>query len=147
MDKTPPLLQVDVIDVGRLIYSGPCQRITAPAAWGEVCILPRHAPLLTALQPGEIRLQNSTGEERFFYVSGGFMEVKDSAVSILADQALRTSEIDQQRAEEAREEAEQVLRETHLLEDRDIAKLQLAKAIAQLRVLEHYRHIKGFKQI
>jgi F-type H+-transporting ATPase subunit epsilon len=147
MDKTAPLLQVDIIDVGRLIYSGPCKRITAPAAWGEVCILPRHAPLLTALQPGEIRLQNAAGDERFFYVSGGFMEVKDSNVSILADQALRTSEIDQQRAEEAREEAEQILRETHLLEDRDVAKLELAKAIAQLRVLEHYRQIKGFKQI
>lgn len=147
MEKPPPLLQVDIIDVGRLIYTGPCQRITAPAAWGEVCILPRHAPLLTALQPGEIRLQNAAGDERFFYVSGGFMEVKDSTVSILADQALRTSEIDQQRAEEAREEAEQILRETHLLEDRDIAKLELAKAIAQLRVLEHYRQIKGFEQI
>ena len=147
MDKSPPLLQVDIIDVGRLIYSGPCQRIAAPAAWGEVCILPRHAPLLTALQPGEIRLQNAAGDERFFYVSGGFMEVKDSTVSILADQALRTSEIDQQRAEEAREEAEQILRETHLLEDRDVAKLELAKAIAQLRVLEHYRQIKGFEQI
>ena len=147
MEKPPPLLQVDIIDVGRLIYTGPCQRITAPAAWGEVCILPRHAPLLTALQPGEIRLQNAAGDERFFYVSGGFMEVKDSTVSILADQALRTSEIDQQPAEEAREEAEQILRETHLLEDRDIAKLELAKAIAQLRVLEHYRQIKGFEQI
>ena len=147
MDKSPPLLQVDIIDVGRLIYTGPCQRIAAPAAWGEVCILPRHAPLLTALQPGEIRLQNAAGDERFFYVSGGFMEVKDSTVSILADQALRTSEIDQQRAEEAREEAEQILRETHLLEDRDVAKLELAKAIAQLRVLEHYRQIKGFEQI
>lgn len=147
MDKSPPLLQVDIIDVGRLIYTGPCQRIAAPAAWGEVCILPRHAPLLTALQPGEIRLQNAAGDERFFYVSGGFMEVKDSTVSILADQALRTSEIDQQRAEEAREDAEQILRETHLLEDRDVAKLELAKAIAQLRVLEHYQQIKGFKQI
>jgi len=147
MDKPPPLLHVDIIDVGRLIYTGPCQRIAAPAAWGEVCILPRHAPLLTALQPGEIRLQNAAGDERFFYVSGGFMEVKDSTVSILADQALRTSEIDQQRAEEAREEAEQILRETHLFEDRDVAKLELAKAIAQLRVLEHFRQIKGFKQI
>jgi len=146
MDMSPPLLQVDIIDVGRLIYTGACQRITAPAAWGEVCILPRHAPLLTALQPGEIRLRNSAGDERFFYVSGGFMEIKDSTVSILADQALRTSEIDQQRAEEAREEAEQILRETHVLEDRDVAKLELAKAIAQLRVLEHYRQIKSFKQ-
>jgi len=65
------------------------------------------------------------------------MEVKDSRVTILADQVLRSSEIDQERAMEARREAEQVLRETHLLEDRDIAKLNLIKAAAQLRVLQH----------
>ncbi len=137
MGNTPLCLLVEIADVGRRIYSGPCLRITAPAAAGEVGILPRHAPMLTALRPGEIRLQNLAGEEHFFYVSGGFLEVKDDTVSILADQALRTSEIDLQRVQEAREEAEQLLREAHQIQDRDIAKLDLAKAIAQLRVLQH----------
>lgn len=137
MQQTVPLLQVEITDVGRLIYSGPCLKIAAPAAGGEVCILPRHAPLLTALHPGEIRLQNQAGESHFFYVSGGFMEVRQSSVSILADQALRSGELDEERAQSARGEAEQLLRETHLLEDRDIARLDLAKAVAQLRVLQH----------
>ena len=137
MQTPTPQIQVDITDVARLIFSGACLRVTAPAAFGEVCILPRHAPLLTSLRPGSIRLLPSTGEEQFYYVSGGFMEVKDSRVTILADQVLRSSEIDQERAMEARREAEQVLRETHLLEDRDIAKLNLIKAAAQLRVLQH----------
>jgi len=137
MEQTAPLLQVEITDVGRLIYSGPCLKLAAPAAGGEVCILPRHAPMLTALHPGEIRLQNLAGENHFFYVSGGFMEVRHSTVSILADQALRTGEIDHERAQSAREDAERSLRETHLLEDRDIARLDLAKAVAQLRVLQH----------
>lgn len=137
MQTTPSQIQVDITDVARLIFSGTCLKVTAPAAFGEVCILPRHAPLLTFLRPGSIRLRPSEGEDQFYYVSGGFMEVKDSRVTILADQVLRSSEIDQERAMEARREAEQVLRETHLLEDRDIAKLNLIKAAAQLRVLQH----------
>ncbi len=137
MQTNPPQIQVDITDVARLIFSGECLHVTAPAAFGEVCILPRHAPLLTLLRPGAIRLQTATGEAQFYYVSGGFLEVMDSQVTILADQVLRSSEIDQERAMEARREAEQVLRETHLLEDRDIAKLNLVKAMAQLRVLQH----------
>lgn len=137
MDIPASLVQVDVTDVGRLIFSGHCKRVTAPAAYGEICILPRHAPLLTALKPGIIRLQPETGEDQFLYVSGGFLEVKDSVVSILADQVLRSDEIDAERATEARGEAEQQLRESHVIEDRDLAKLDLAKAVAQLRVLQH----------
>ena len=72
-----------------------------------------------------------------FVLSGGFLEVKDSVVSILADQVLRSDEIDAELATEARGEAEQQLRESHFIEDRDVAKLDLAKAVAQLRVLQH----------
>ena len=137
MDSSARLLQVEITDVGRLLFSGPCQRITAPAAQGEVCILPRHAPLLSALKPGEVKLEDAIGQTHFFYVSGGFLEVKDSSVTVLADHALRTLEIDRQRALEARMEAEQLLRHSQPLEDRDVAKLDLARAVAQLRVLQH----------
>jgi F-type H+-transporting ATPase subunit epsilon len=137
MQTSSSQIQVDIADVARLIFSGSCFKVTAPAAFGEVCILPRHAPLLTSLRPGSIRLRPSMGADHFYYVSGGFMEVKDSHVTILADQVLRSTEIDQDRASEARREAERVLHETHLVQDRDVAKLNLIKAAAQLRVLQH----------
>ncbi len=137
MDNHPPLLQVDIVDVGRLIFSGHCQRVTAPAAGGEVCILPRQAALLTHLHPGTVRVHTASGDDHFYFVSGGFMEVRHSAVSILADAALRSSEIDRTQAQAARDEAEQALRQSHALEDRDLARLNLARALAQLQVLQH----------
>jgi F-type H+-transporting ATPase subunit epsilon len=132
-----PALIVEIADINRLLFAGECLRIVVPAAGGEVCILPRHAPLLTAIRPGEIRLRDLTGEETFFFVSGGFLEVKDSAVTVLADEVLRSSEIDLERASAAREQAEQILRESHFRRERDLAKLDLTKALAQLRVLQH----------
>lgn len=138
MDNPALTLRVEIADIGRLIYSGECLKIVAPAAQGEVCILPRHAPLLASLRPGEIRLQDPmSGEERFYFVSGGYLEVKDSAVTVLADEILRSGEIDSERAAAAREQAEQVLRESHFRRERDLAKVDLAKALAQLRVLQH----------
>jgi len=130
-------IHAEIADVDRLIFSGPCLKLAAPAAYGEVCILPRHAPLLTALRPGEIRLQTTEGEDQIFYVSGGYLEVKSDVLTVLADQMLRSHEIDQQSALEARDRAEQTLRETHLFAERDPAKLDLMKALAQLQVLEH----------
>lgn len=137
MATTVNTLQVEIADISRLIFSGECLKLAAPAAHGEVCILPRHAPLLTALKPGEIRLQTASGEDCFLFVAGGYMEVKDSTVAILADAILRSDDIDLERAQQAHEQAEQVLRESHFRGERDAAKLDLAKALAQLRVLQH----------
>jgi F-type H+-transporting ATPase subunit epsilon len=137
METNPKLLQVEIAEVGRLVFSGPCTKLVAPAAYGEVCILPRHAPFLTRLTPGEVRLQTDTGEDQFFFLSGGYLEVRNSTVSVLADQMLRSEEIDRQAALEAKQNAEDVLRTSHLFTERDPAKLDLVKAIAQLRVLEH----------
>jgi len=130
-------LQVEIAEVGRLIFSGPCARLVAPAALGEVCILPRHAPFLTQLRPGVLQVQAVDGERRSFFLSGGYMEVKDSIVHVLADQMLRSEEIDREAALAVQREAESVLRHSHLFTERDRAKLVLAKALAQLRVLEH----------
>ena len=136
MENPAPTLSVEIADISRQIYAGECRKLTAPAAYGEVCILPRHAPLLAALKPGEIHVQTAAGDTRFFFVSGGYLEVKDSTVTVLADEALRSTEIDGERAQTAREQAEQLLRESHFRGERDLAKLNLAKAIAQLRVLQ-----------
>jgi F-type H+-transporting ATPase subunit epsilon len=137
METPTKFLQVEIAEVGRLLFSGPCIKLVAPAAFGEVCILPRHAPFLTRLRPGEVRIQTGSGEDQFFFLSGGYLEVRDSTVSVLADQMLRSGEIDRQAALDAKRRAEEVLRESHLFTERDPAKLDLVKAIAQLQVLEH----------
>jgi F-type H+-transporting ATPase subunit epsilon len=137
MEAPVKYLQVDISDVARLIYSGPCTKLVAPAAFGEICILPRHAPLLTRLQPGEVRLQTDRGEDQFFFLSGGYLEVSNSTVTVLADQMLRSEEIDRDAALEAKRNAERILRESHLFSERDKANLELAEALVKLRVLEH----------
>jgi F-type H+-transporting ATPase subunit epsilon len=137
MDSPTTFLQVEIAEVGRLVFSGLCSKLVAPAAFGEVCILPRHAPFLTRLRPGEVRIRTDGGEDQFFFLSGGYLEVRDSTASVLADQMLRSSEIDRQAALDAKQRAEEVLRESHLFTERDPAKLDLVKAIAQLQVLEH----------
>ena len=130
-------LQVDIADVSQQIFSGRCFHVVAPAALGEVCILPRHTPFLSMLLPGEVRLATDDGTTRFFFVSGGYMEVQGSAVTILADQMLRSDEIDREAALAAKSQAEEMLQKSHLFTERDKAKLDLVKALAQLRVLEH----------
>jgi len=130
-------VDVEIADVARLIYSGPCTKLVAPAALGEVCILYGHAPLLTRLKPGPVRLQTEQGHEEVYFVSGGFMEVQRTAVTVLADQMLRSEEIDETAALAAKRRAESILKRNPLFKDRDEAQLQLVKALAQLRVLEY----------
>ena len=130
-------LQVDIADISQQIFSGHCYSVVAPAAMGEVCILPRHTPFLTRLVPGEVRLQTQTGEVQHFFVSGGYLEAQHTSVTVLADQMLRSEEIDREAALEAKRQAEETLKHSHLFTERDQAKLALYQALAQLRVLEH----------
>ena len=135
--ETRRYIQVEIADVGQQIYSGLCVSLIAPAALGEVCILPRHAPFLSKLLPGEIRLETDKNERLLYYVSGGYLEVKNSTVTVLADRMLRSAEIDREAALAAKASAEKVLKTSHVDSERDVAKLELVKALAQLRVLEH----------
>jgi F-type H+-transporting ATPase subunit epsilon len=139
------LLEVEIADVSRLIYAGTCTKLVAPAALGEVCILFGHAPLLTRLVPGEIRLQTGSGEEQFYFVSGGFMEVQRHTVMVLADQMLRSEEIDGEAARRAKKLAESTLRRNPVYKARDEARMQLIKALAQLRVLERAEMLQSKK--
>ena len=139
-------LEVEIADVGQQLYSGHCLSVTAPAAWGEVCILHRHAPFLTKLMPGEIRLLTVQNETLQYYVSGGYLEVINSEVTVLADRMLRSNEIDREAALEAKAKAERTLKESQVDSERDVAKLELVKALAQLKVLEHVDISKFRKQ-
>jgi len=138
-------LQVEIADVSQQLFSGRCCSVVAPAALGEVCILPRHTPFLSKLLPGEVKLLTEQEEARHFYVSGGYLEVQQSTVTILADQMLRSDEINREAAEEAKRQAETVLKKSHLFSERDEAKLKLVKALAQLKVLEHVELVKFHK--
>jgi F-type H+-transporting ATPase subunit epsilon len=138
-------LEVRIASLSRDIYSGACRSIVAPGVQGEMCILPRHAPLMTLLSPGEVRVAPLDGEELFFYVSGGLMETEGFTVTILADEMLRSDEIDAGAAEEIRRAAELTLKKSPLFSERDQAHAALIKALAQLRVIEHElaaRHLK-----
>jgi F-type H+-transporting ATPase subunit epsilon len=139
-------LQVDIADVVQQIFSGLCLSLVAPAAFGEVCILPRHTPFLSKLVPGEIRLQTDQNERLLYYVSGGYLEVKNSTVTVLADRMLRSNELDRTAAEAAKAKAEQLLKTSAMDSERDVAKLELVKALAQLRILEHIDMDKFRKQ-
>ncbi len=130
-------LEVKIADVAQEVYAGRCFSLVAPAALGQVCILPRHAPFLTKLLPGEIRLETVDNENLFYYVSGGYLEVKDSAVTVLADRMLRSAEIDQEAALTAKARAEELLKASLVESERDAARLDLLKALAQLQVLQH----------
>jgi F-type H+-transporting ATPase subunit epsilon len=131
-------IHVDIVSAESEIFSGPAEMVFAPAEMGEVGIAPRHAPLLTRLKAGEVRIRNGN-DEQFFYVSGGVLEIQPHVVTVLADTALRAKDIDEAKAMEAKQRAEQALSDRK--DDFDYAKAQseLAEAIAQLRTLESVR--------
>jgi len=98
-------LHVDIVSAEKEIYSGTAEMVFAPLVTGEVGILPRHAPLLARMKPGEVRVKTAT-EELFFYVSGGMLEVQPHVVTVLADTAARAKDLDEAAAVKAKERAE-----------------------------------------
>lgn len=121
-----PTMQLDIITAERVTYFDEVNAVVAPGIEGELGILPHHAPLLTTLQPGELRIVKEGEEDTFIAVSGGFLEVMSNKVVILADTAERSEEIDVARAEEA------VLRAQERLEHR-AADVDLERGLAALR--------------
>lgn len=101
-------IRCEIVTQERLVFSEDIDMLTAPGAEGELGILPHHAPLLTALTAGELRIKRG-GEEEYFAVGGGFMEVRPDKITVLADSAERSDEIDAARAEQARRRAEESL--------------------------------------
>ena len=132
-------LHVDIVSAEAEIFSGKAEMMFAPAEMGEVGIAPRHAPLLTRLKPGTVRIKTPEGEEQFFYVSGGMLEVQPHVVTVLADTALRARDIDQAAAQEAKRRAEDALAARKADFDYAKAQAELAQAVAQLRTLEDLR--------
>jgi F-type H+-transporting ATPase subunit epsilon len=135
-------IHVDVVSAEREIFSGTAEMVFAPLVTGEVGILPRHAPLLAPLKPGEVRVRTGH-EELAFYVSGGMLEVQPHVVTVLADTALRAKDIDEASALKAKERAEEAMRNRQSDIDYAKAQAELAQAVAQLRTLRKLREQKG----
>jgi F-type H+-transporting ATPase subunit epsilon len=129
-------IQVDIVSAEGEIHSGEAAMVFAPAKMGEIGIAPRHAPLLTALKPGEVRVQDTEGNEHFFYITGGMLEVQPYLVTVLADTALRGEQLDEAAALAAQQEAEEALK--GVSEETDLARAQqeLEEARARYRAAQ-----------
>jgi len=136
-------IHVDIVSAEAEIFSGTANMVFAPAEMGEVGIAPRHTPLLTRLKAGEVRVQMEGQEEQFFYVSGGMLEIQPHMVTVLADTALRATDLDEAAALRVKERAEKAMSDKK--SDFDYAKAQseLAEAVAQLRTIQHLRDKTG----
>jgi F-type H+-transporting ATPase subunit epsilon len=133
------LIQVDIVSAEEEIWSGEGTMVFAPAEMGEVGIAPQHTPLLTRLKPGEVRVQLENGEEQFFYISGGMLEVQPHTVTVLSDTAIRAHDLDEAAALEAKQRAEQAMRDQTTDMEFARAKAELAQAAAQLRAIQKLR--------
>jgi F-type H+-transporting ATPase subunit epsilon len=136
-------VHVDIVSAEKEIFSGQAEMVFAPAELGEVGITPRHAPLITRLKPGEVRVKVSETESYPFYVSGGMLEVQPHLITVLADTAIRAKDIDEAAAIEAKAKAEEALADKSGKIDYATAQAQLAEAIMQLRTLDRLRKRGG----
>ena len=129
-------IQVDIVSAEGEIHSGEAAMVYAPARMGEVGIAPRHAPLLSALKPGDVRVQDTEGKEHFYYITGGMLEVQPHLVTILADTAIRGDDLDEAAALAAQQEAEEALKGASEETDLARAQLELAEARARYRAAQ-----------
>jgi F-type H+-transporting ATPase subunit epsilon len=136
-------MRVDIVSVEGAIFSGEAAMVFAPAKMGDVGIAPRHAPFLTDLRPGDLRVQTPEGEEKFFYVTGGVLEVQPHLVTVLADTALHGNELDEDAARLAQETARQRLAGITDQVDLEHARMQLVEASARYRAVQKLRGHKG----
>ena len=135
-------MHVDIVSAEGAIHSGTAEMLYAPAEMGEVGISPRHTQLITRLKPGDVRVDNGTGEMEHYYVSGGILEVQPHVVTILADTAIRAHDLDEAAALEAKRDAEEALAGKTAEFEYARAQAELAEAVAQLRAIERLRKLK-----
>mgnify|MGYP000556525399 FL=1 len=129
----------DIVSAEETLFSGLVELVVAAGAMGDLGIAPGHAPLMTSLNPGPVRIIKQGGEEEVFYVSGGYMEVQPNIVTILSDSAERADDVDEAAAAEAKKEAERILANQSGDFDYSKAASQLAEASARLRAVQQLR--------
>lgn len=129
-------VQLDIVSAENSIYHGQVSFLEVTGAEGELGIMPNHVPLLTQIKPGMARFIKQDGSEELLYLSGGLLEVQPTAISVLADVALRADDIDEKAALAAKEHAEQAIANAGADFNYEAAVIELAKSMAQLRVVE-----------
>ncbi len=135
----PNTVQCDIVSARRELFSGEVTRCVVSGSGGQLGIYPRHAPLMTTLQAGEVRVQKADQEELTFIIGGGILEVMPHLVTVLVDHAVRADDVDEAAARRAKAEAErELLTRTDRMEIAE-AQAKLAEAVAQLRALERLR--------
>ena len=136
-------IHCDIVSAETEIFSGLVEILVGAGEEGDLGICYGHAPLLTSLQPGPVRIKKQSGEEEIYYVSGGFLEVQPHTITVLADTALRAGDMDEAAALEAKQAAVQALQNQSGDVDYSRAAVQLAEAAAQLRTLQAIRKKMG----
>jgi F-type H+-transporting ATPase subunit epsilon len=136
-------IQVDIVSAEGEIFSGPASMVFLPGIEGDLGVAPRHAPLLTLLKAGEVRVQTPEGEEHSFYVGGGALEVQPTRVSVLADTAARAKDLDEAAALAAKQRAEEALSGSADKITQAEALAELARVVAQLKMIQKLRNTRG----
>jgi len=132
-------IQVEVVSAEESIFSGPAKFISIPGEMGDMGILPGHAPLITRIKPGAVRIEKADGDEEFVFVAGGILEVQPRLVTVLSDTAIRGHDLDEAKANDARKHAEEALKNAKSGIDLAKATSELAVMAAQIAALRKYR--------
>ena len=132
-------IHVDIVSAEGELFSGEAALVIAPGSLGELGIAPRHAPLLTTLKAGNVRIQADAQDEQVFYVGGGVLEVQPNRVTVLADTAARAQDLDEAEAQAAKQRAEELVRTRTDKQEIADAQAELLRAVAQLRAIERLR--------
>jgi len=132
-------IHVDVVSAEVSIFSGEAKFVALPGESGELGILPRHTPLITRIRPGAVRIEKADGGEEFVFVAGGILEVQPGIVTVLADTAIRGKDLDEAKATEAKQRAEEALRNNKSDVDAAAAQAELISAVAQLAAIRKLR--------
>jgi F-type H+-transporting ATPase subunit epsilon len=133
-------VHIDVVSAEESIFSGEAEFIAAPAQMGEVGIYPHHAPMITSIKPGALRIKLADkNEEQLIYISGGILEVQPGVVTVLADTAIRGHDLDEAQANAAKKAAEEAMKNRSSDVDYAKAQAELAEAIAQIQAIQRLR--------
>jgi len=135
-------IHLDVVSAEKELFSGTISAVFAPAIMGDVGIYPRHTPLVTSLRPGELKIEIEGHEDQYLYVSGGILEVQPHVVTVLSDTAIRAEDLDEAKALEAKQRAEDALKDQKGDFDAAKAQAELIRAAEQLRMIERMRKLK-----
>ena len=135
-------MHLDVVSAEKELFSGVGSAVFAPAIMGDVGIYPRHTPLVTSLRPGELKITVEGKEDQYLYVSGGILEVQPGVVTVLSDTAIRAEDLDEAKALEAKQRAEEALKDRKGDFDAAKAQVELVRAAEQLRMIERMRKFR-----